>query len=179
MSRHLRTLGQQSQHTYVLYEGLQRVRIPQILSAFEKMDSAIIQCQERKSRRLEAEMRLIQLACRFTCSKNGDEYALLNVQSELGQVMKLCERFPQTAGLLLPAYQLMRSSLTGHRTISHCLYNPLTRETWWTWVSEPLCAFHTLNSSAEKANLDCFSPFIILGGARMGTHFPPLHNLIA
>ena len=161
MSKHVSTLAKQSQHMKLLHEGLRRVRIPQILSDFDNVNSMIDHCRERRLRRLEAELRLCRESSRFARSTIGDHDAVSSSEVELRQILSFCERYSQAAGHLLPACQTMRSVLIGHRTQTHGLYNRNTVEAWWTWVSQFLLSWG-ISDTPSVANVIPSSLFMKL-----------------
>ncbi|KAL9102197.1 MAG: hypothetical protein Q9163_002622 [Psora crenata] len=129
----LRDMAQQSQHSEILAEGLRHVTIPRIVSQLQGIRASVLKCQNKQFRRLEVELRLIQLASQVVLDNIGSKNMLLGASTELGEIMQLCRKFPLTAGLLMPSCQQIRPFILRSEAKCHPLYSKITQDIWWAW----------------------------------------------
>ena len=127
-------MGQRSQHTAILAQGLKYVTIPKLAGQLQGISISIAACQSRGLQRLGAELRLMRLASETAMDNVGLRGALVGIGPDLSSISNLCQRFPQTAGTLLPSLQRIKMFLRHDKHASgHPLFTKATQETWWTW----------------------------------------------
>ena len=127
-------MGLRSQHTAVLAQGLKHVTIPRLASQLHGVRESIQACEVKGLRRLEVELRLIQLASEVAMDHIGLRSSLGGADTELSSIVKLCDRFPQTAGMLLPSCQKIGTFLRYDKYANgHPLFTKATQKAWWTW----------------------------------------------
>ena len=127
-------MGQLSQHTAILAQGLRLVTIPKLASEVDQIKGSISNCRSKRSHRLEVELRLIQLAAGVAMDSVGFQGSLTDANVGFSRVAKLCQRFPETAGLLLPSCNKIKGYLSRNGNITgHPIYVKASQEVWWTW----------------------------------------------
>lgn len=118
-----------SKHSVVMIEGMRKMTIREATERIEDLCNVVAECEARKLSRLEAEARLIQICFHFVVRDNGAR-STLKVDDSMDKVLKLCQRFPDTAGALLNIYNAIREVLLGRRFRPN-IYTPGARNVWW------------------------------------------------
>ena len=132
MCKLLEHVEEKSQHMSTLFSGLQQMTIHQALQNTELIKSSISVCEARNFKRLEVELRLVQLSFHAILLDNGDR-GKLDINSCLGRVEDLCIRFPNTAGIFVPFYQSLNKKIREGGYPTKDLYNRADREFWRLW----------------------------------------------
>lgn len=132
MCRLLELFGKKSQHMSTLFNGLQQMTIHQALQNIELIKSSISVCEARNFKRLEVELRLVQLSFHAILLENGNR-GKLDINSSLGRVQEICVQFPDSAGIFLPFYQSLNKRIREGRYPTKDLYNRENREFWRLW----------------------------------------------
>ena len=127
----MRTLENPSQHTLVMIDGTKRLLVRRAEQQLNKMDEVIADCEARNLKRLEAETRLIQLACYAVLREQGVS-GDLPASTSLEKVLLLCQTYPDTAGQLLTTYRSVKAAVGNPKNVSN-LYTKATQSVWWTW----------------------------------------------
>ena len=155
----MRNLTDPSQHTLVMVEGHQRLLIRQAEQQLTEMSKLIKECEVKNLKRLEAETRLIQLACYAILSERGVR-GDLPVSTSLEKVLHLCQTYPDTAGRLLTTYHSVKAVVEKSKNASN-LYTKATQNVWWTWPKHQTghlkhCRYgHPYSSATTKDCPEC------------------------
>ena len=127
----LKSMKDDSEHTTILIRGLQSLTSHEADVKIKFLSSIITECEIKNLKRLEAEMRLIQM-CFHIVLKDLGITSSLKVEDSLGRTLSLCQRYPDTAGVLLGTYSAFKLVLSGKRTYGN-LYTQGSRRIWWSW----------------------------------------------
>ncbi len=130
MCKLLEQFGQSSQHMSVLYHGLREMTIQQARQNAEMLQSSISECEAQDLKRLEVELRLIQVSFRVILVTGG--IWNLDLKPNFDKARATCAQFPDTAGVFFPIYQSLRQSYEG-KPSSKELYTRENREFWRLW----------------------------------------------
>ena len=128
----LRSISDDSQHTALLLNGLQDITISESRHHVAKMHSVIAWCETKGLKRLEAELRILQI-CFHLILKEVGVISDLKAELSLRKVFRLCQTYPDTAGLLVRTHNLVKKALNGGQTSTTSLYAKDMRTTLWTW----------------------------------------------
>ena len=93
--------------------------------------SSIAECEVRNLKRLEVELRLIQVSFHVILKTLGNT-SNLDVKTSLEKVGTTCEQYPNTAGIFRPLYNSMMLSSEGISPAGE-LYSKNGREFWRLW----------------------------------------------
>lgn len=132
MCRLIEISARKSQHMSTLFNGLQQMTIHQALQNIELMNSSIAVCEARNFKRLEVELRLVQLSFHAIILENGNR-GKMNINIGLDRVQELCIQFPDTAGIFSAVYQSLNKRIREGRYPSKELYNRENKEFWMRW----------------------------------------------
>lgn len=132
MCRLLELSEKKSQHMSTLFNGLQQMTIHQALQNTELINSSISVCEARNFKRLEVELRLVQLSFHAIILENGNQ-GKMNINIGLNRVQELCTQFPDTAGIFLPFYESLNKRIREGRYPTKELYNRENKEFWMLW----------------------------------------------
>lgn len=131
--KHLSKLTDTSQHTSLLIEGLRLFTIPQAQQHISELRINAIECQGKSLAKLEAEMHLVQSCFEIVLRDLTLEKRFAGVEENLRKVRELCQMYPSTAGLLLPAYQNIRRLSASSQLIGKTIYSRELKDVWWSW----------------------------------------------
>lgn len=120
-----------SEHTTVLIQGLRSLTRDEANSTIMALDGIITECGTRNLKRLEAEIRLIQM-CFYILLKNIGVASSFSVEASLLRTLSLCQTYPDTAGVLLMTYNAIKLALNGERRHGN-LYTRGSTRIWWSW----------------------------------------------
>lgn len=137
MCRLLELTEKKSQHMSTLFNGLQQMTIHQALQNIELINSSISACEARNFKRLEVELRLVQLSFHAIILENGNQ-GKMNINIGLNRVKELCLQFPDTAGIFLPFYESLNKRIREGRYPTKDLYNRENKEFWMLWGKHQL-----------------------------------------
>ena len=129
----IREMARHSRHSEILADGLWRVTVPQIASQLRTIGASVSESRMKRLPRLEAELRLTRLASQVALEKGGAKDGLMGASTELDDIMALCQKYPQTAGLLTESCHKIKPFIRDAQAKGHPLYSKLTRDVWWTW----------------------------------------------
>ncbi|MCJ1476026.1 hypothetical protein MMC13_004690 [Lambiella insularis] len=110
--RHLLTLEPADQHTSIIAEGLRLKILEQSCGEVKSLEARIMDCKKAHLKRLETELRIIQLSLHMILKSLG-VVSGLNVAASLSAMRELCLTFPDTAGKMLGTYQRLRAYAEG------------------------------------------------------------------
>lgn len=125
------TLGQTSHHMATLFQGLREITTDQALQNTEQIESTIADCEARNLKRLEVELRLLQVSFHIVLMRLGDT-SNVDIKACLDQVQTLCTQYPDTAGVFAPIYRSLKLSYEGQPPTKE-LYSRDGREFWRQW----------------------------------------------
>lgn len=103
---------EQSSHTTAMLLSLQEMTVTQSIQNIAKIQSSIAECETRNLKRLEVEMRLIQIAFHLILKSIG-KTSRLNFKESLKKVQTTCTIYPETAGIFYSQYESLKSSCEG------------------------------------------------------------------
>ena len=133
MVKTLEVLSQQSRHTTVMIEGLRDLTISQAEHQISEMAHIIAECQEKSLKRLECEAHLLHSCFHLVLRELGDKKSDHSAEDNMKKAQDLCAKYPDTAGLLLPAcYNIKRSLNPMWRTIK-TFFDAEFKDVWWHW----------------------------------------------
>ncbi len=99
----------------------------------EMLQSSISECEARDLKRLEVELRLIQVSFCVILLETGNMRKLpVDMKSSFDKAMATCAQFPDTSGVFVPIYQSLKKSYEG-KPASKELYSRESREFWRLW----------------------------------------------
>lgn len=127
----LRAMNDDSEHTTVLIRGLQSLTRDEASMNIKALNSIITECEMRNLKRLEAEVRLIQM-CFHILLKDLGATSTLSVEVSLRQTLSLCRSYPDTAGVLVMTYNAIKLVLNDERRHGN-LYSQGSTRIWWSW----------------------------------------------
>ena len=129
----LEAMTEQSQHTTVLVEGLRHLTITQARHQLWQLASIVAECEMKHLKRLECEARLIQACFHLVLRELGEANATSKADENLHKAQRLCDTYPETAGLLLPTYENIRRSFSPDRRKVKTFYAREFKDIWWYW----------------------------------------------
>lgn len=107
--RLLENLGKTSQHMTTLFQGLRDMTITQAFENTINIQSSIAECEAQSLKRLEVELRLIQLSFHIILTTLGNT-SHVDVKASLEKVRVTCTEYPDTAGIFFPMYRSYKIS---------------------------------------------------------------------
>lgn len=128
----LRSMKDDSEHTTVLIQGLRSLTRDEAITNIKVLSGVITECETKNLKRLEAELRLIQMGFHIVLKDIGTT-SDLKVEDSLCRTLSLCQTYPDTAGVLLGTYNAFKLVLSGQPRF----VNLYTRESTCTWRSWP------------------------------------------
>ncbi|MCJ1462198.1 hypothetical protein MMC07_000798 [Pseudocyphellaria aurata] len=148
----LEKLGHTSRHMTTLFRGLRDMTIAQALQNITNIRSSIVECEVQDLKRLEVELRLIQVSFHTVLEKLG-QASDMDVDSSMEKVRKTCTQYPDTAGIFLPIHKPSKS-FSG-------LFCKGEREFWRLWGRHEIgnikyCTFgHPFSSKTFSGCPEC------------------------
>lgn len=131
MRRTLRSMDDDSEHTTVLIRGLQSLTRDEANTNIKALNSVITECETKNLKRLEAEIRLVQM-CFHILLKHLGAASHLKVEDSLRRTLSLCRTYPDSAGIFLMTYNAFNLVLSGEQRHGS-LYTRGSRRIWWSW----------------------------------------------
>lgn len=119
----LEKLGNTSQHMTTLFHGLRDMTITQAFQNIINVQSSIVECETRNLKRLEVELRLIQVSFHTVLETLG-KASDVDVETSMEKVRRTCTQYPDTAGIFLPIHRPSKFSV---------LFCKGEREFWRLW----------------------------------------------
>lgn len=133
MVKTLDVVSQQSRHTTVMAQGLRALTIGQAENHISQMAGLISKCQKMSLKRLECEARLVHTCFHLVLRELGKPKSTDPDNENMQMAQNLCEKYPDTAGLLLPAYHNIKRSLTHTGVGVKTFCDPESQDIWWHW----------------------------------------------
>ncbi|KAL9044740.1 MAG: hypothetical protein Q9214_002142, partial [Letrouitia sp. 1 TL-2023] len=120
-----------SQHTNVMIDGLRAIATRQAADCVVTLEVAIMKCVQKGLKRLEAEMRLLQVCVQITLAtlkhKPQD-----GISETLNTVSELCMEYPTSAGVLRPVLKSVQWKCEGRQS-SYDVFNIESSLLWIKW----------------------------------------------
>lgn len=110
----LRSMNDDSEHTTVLIRCLQSLTTEEAGVNIKALNSIITECETKYLKRLEAEIRLVQMCFHILLNDLGTP-SHLDVEASLLRTLSLCQTYPDTAGILLRTFNAFKLVLSGER----------------------------------------------------------------
>ena len=133
-------ISQQSRHTAILAEGLRALAIHEAEKQISELRLTIDRCQSMLFKRLECESHLVHACLQLILSHLNNSDMGETIHEQLERARSLCRRYPDTAGLLLPAYHHIKRAMTGTRAAIVTLCDVEFKDVWWHWPEHYLGA---------------------------------------
>ena len=127
----LRSLNDDSDHTTILIRGLESMTKDEASKHIKILHSIIKECKIKNLKRLETEIRLIQM-CFYIVLRDLGAPGDMDVEASLRETLSLCRTYPDTAGVLFTVYKKIRLVLGGER-LHRDLYAQSSKKIWWSW----------------------------------------------
>ena len=137
----LRSMDDDSEHTKVLIRGLKSLTSEEANTNIKVLDSIITECETKHLKRLEAEIRLVQM-CFHILLKDLGVASALRVEDSLRRTLSLCQTYPDAAGVLLKTYEAVKLVLCNERRHAN-LYTRGSTRIWWS------CPAHKIGNLKE------------------------------
>ena len=120
-----------SQHTSIMAEMLKSMAIKEAKEHLATIWTAIEACEAKRLKRLETELRLVQI-CFHIVLRDAGTRSKLDVSASLTKIQDLCQTFPKTAGLLSNTYVAVKAVVDGQQRCVR-MYTEASIKVWWTW----------------------------------------------
>lgn len=123
-----------SKHTNMLLQGLRHKTIDHAKENIEHLDNAIAAASAKYLKRLNVELRLLQVSFHAVLSTLGTDSGI-DIQASVQVMLDLCVQYPDTAGTFLASCTALKRALeTGSRDWKLDLYSRHTTEFWKKWA---------------------------------------------
>ena len=127
----LNNIRDSSQHTSIMAETLKNMTIMETKEHLATIGTAIETCEAKRLKRLETELRLVQI-CFHIVLRDAGTRSKLDVSASLTKIQDLCQTFPKTAGLLSNTYVAVKAVVDGQQRCGR-MYTESSMKVWWTW----------------------------------------------
>ncbi len=127
----LNNIRANSQHTSIMAKTLKDMTVMEAKEHLVTIGTAIGACEAKRLKRLETELRLVQI-CFHMVLRDAGTRSELNVSASLTKTQDLCQMFPQTAGLLSNTYVAVKAVVDGQQRCGR-MYTEASVKVWWTW----------------------------------------------
>ncbi|KAL9613847.1 MAG: hypothetical protein Q9167_001645 [Letrouitia subvulpina] len=129
IASHLQDSENRFRHTNVMIDGLQTIATRQAADCVATLEAATTKCVQKGLKRLEAEMRLLQVCFQITLAtlKNKPQDG---ISETLDIVSELCMEFPSSTGVLRPVLKSVQWKYEGRQSS----YDPFNTETNLLWI---------------------------------------------
>ena len=160
--QHMRELDQTSRHIAIITEGLRIKILEQSLENIRGLASRIIDSEASNLKRLEVELRLLQISF-YMIVRALDTDNDLDVPASLTRIKHLCAQYPDTAGNLSQAFRSQKAYYEGGPAPKHFIeWNRTSvEELWKKWGSHKVghlqyCRFgHPYSTETFKDCPEC------------------------
>ena len=130
----IQKLDNRTQHAKLLVDGLHALSISQAGEVIIDIDKAITECRSKSLKRLEVEFRLMQIALHGIL-RSLNTASDLNVQGSIQVAIRLCQEYPNTAGIFLSDCLSVKSAVEqGRFNWKIDLYKKEANEFWKRWA---------------------------------------------
>lgn len=131
MQAALNNIRDGSQHTSIMAETLKAMTIMEAKEHLATIGNVIGACEAKGLKRLETELRLVQICFHIVLREAGTR-SELDVSASLTRIHNLCEMFPKTAGLLSNTHVAVKAVVDGQQRCGR-MYTESSVKVWWTW----------------------------------------------
>lgn len=137
---------EQSRHTNILLMGLHALVITEAQEVIPRLDTIITESASKGLKRLEVELRLIQIQFHIILT-TLDISTNVDVQASVGIALDLCYEYPDTAGIFLPSCTALKRGLDkGMRAWTIDIYSKSASVFWKKWAAHEVgCLRHCVN----------------------------------
>ena len=152
----LRDQNTKTDHSRLLIEELSKMTADHAVQNVEILSPIIEDCISRSLKRLEVEMRLLQISFMVVASQVDQDYHF-DCTTSLDLVSSLCKEFPDTAGLFLEASRHVKRSLTNPLSLrTHVIFTRTASDLWRQWGNHQIghlvqCDLGHMHSAATFA----------------------------
>ena len=123
-----------STHTHMLLQGLRYKTIGHAEDIMLHLGNAIASCAIKHLKRLEVELRLIQVSFHAVLAALGQDSGI-DIRASIQVMLDLCAQYPDTAGLFLKSCKTVKRAVeSGSREWNIELYNKDANEFWKKWA---------------------------------------------
>lgn len=157
----LEPMRHESQHMSLLVDGLRQMGKKEATEQLGSLAKLIIECKNRLLKRLECEALLVLSLYHQLLRSLGSPVDIQETVRALDRAKQLCQTYPNTAGLLLPAYHNVSGVLRGTRMSPKTYYTTDLREVLWSWPAHKLGGLtkctngHVYSSLTSDDCLEC------------------------
>lgn len=135
MHGELEKLQPRSPHTSIFLGELRSLIIVHAKDRIENLNAAIVNAAFHNLKRLEVELRLMQVSLHSVLAKFG-VISKVNLKATSKILMSLCEQYPNTAGVFLPSCKSIHHAVTNRRQNWNIdLYNKEANAFWQSWAA--------------------------------------------
>ena len=131
MQAALDNIRDSSQHTSIMAETLKAMTIMEAKEHLATIGTAIQACEAKGLKRLETELRLVQI-CFHIVLRDAGTRSELDVSASLTRTHDLCQTFPKTAGLLSNTHIAVRAVVDGQQRCGR-MYVESSVKVWSAW----------------------------------------------
>ena len=131
----LQKLEPRSRHTSLFLDELRSLITTQAQSKVTELDSSIANCASKNLKRLEVEVRLIQVGFHSILATLGASSGI-DVAASVAEMLAFCEQYPDTAGIFLPACTAIKRAMNQRQPQNWNidLYSKAANAFWKTWA---------------------------------------------
>ena len=127
-------LAPPSKHTSMMVNGLRSLTTTQVQENITALDGTIGECHTRKLKRLEVELRLVQISFHSVLSLLKTSSGV-DIQGSMRVMLDLCRQYPDTAGLFLSSVVSIKRALeTGRQDWKIELDSMAANAFWKKWA---------------------------------------------
>lgn len=136
----IRKLENETKHSVLLVEGLRALTSNQAGAIIKDVGSAIAECRSKQLKRLEIEFRLIQFELHRVL-RSLDMISDVRIQASANIAIRLCQEYPNTAGIFLTDCLSVRCTDEQRRSSWKVdLYKKEANEFWKLWAGHEVGA---------------------------------------
>ena len=119
-----------SQHTSIMVKTLKAMTVMEAKEHLATTGTAVEACEAKGLKRLETELRFVQILFHIVLRDAGTRSSL-DVSASLTKIQVLCQTFPKTAGLLSNIYAAVKAVVYGQQRCGR-MYTEESVKVWWT-----------------------------------------------
>lgn len=129
-------LRDQTKHSMLLVDGLRAITIGQAGEIINDIGKAVTECHSKSLKRLEVELRLIQIAL-HSILRSLNMTSEVNVPASINTAILICQEYPDTAGIFLPDCLSVKNTIElGRYNWKLELWKKEANEFWKSWASQ-------------------------------------------
>ena len=127
----LKGLRGSSRHASIMAYKLREMTTSEAKEHLATLKIVIRMCEAKHLKRLETELRLVQI-CFHVILRDAEVRSELDVATSLCKIQDLCSSFPDSAGLLSITYVAIKGVLSGRQRCCK-MYSEESVKVWWNW----------------------------------------------